>query len=127
MTQVPSDALLPDILPLLGLDERYASAHLLIHPGNGLPSRLAVNALACGSVAAAGLSGAALRGGQQVVVDPRQVSVAFRNDQLSSINGQDLVGFAPLSGFFAAADGWVRTHANYPHHRTRLLDALGLP
>ena len=124
---LPSDALLADVLPLLGLDERYASAHLLIHPGNGLPSGLPVNALACGSVAAAGLSGIALRGGPQVVVDPRQVSVAFRNDQLSSINGTPVVGFAPLSGFFAARDGWVRTHANYDHHRVRLLEALGLP
>lgn len=124
---LPSDALLADVLPLLGLDERYASAHLLFHPGNGLPSRLPVNALACGSVAAAGLSGIALRGGPQVVVDPRQVSIAFRNDQLSSINGAPLVGFAPLSGFFAAKDGWVRTHANYDHHRVRLLEALGLP
>ncbi len=31
----------------------------------------------------------------------------------------------PASG--APADGWVRTHANYPHHRARLLGALGLP
>lgn len=127
MTGIPTDALLADVLPLLGLDERYASAHLLIHPGNGLPSSLPVNALACGSVAAAGLAGLALQGGPQVVVDPRQVSVAFRNDQLSSVNGQPIVGFAPLSGFFAAADGWVRTHANYPHHRSRMLAALGLP
>ena len=35
--------------------------------------------------------------------------------------------FAPLSGFWRAADGWVRTHANYPHHRARLLAALDLP
>lgn len=126
MSGLPTDALLTDVLRLLGLDERYAAAHLLIHPGNGLPSTLPVNALACGSVAAAGLSGVALQGGAQVIVDPRQVSVSFRNDQLSSIDGRPIVGFAPLSGFFAAADGWVRTHANYPHHRARLLGALGL-
>ncbi|KFD43879.1 hypothetical protein IU11_07380, partial [Cellulosimicrobium sp. MM] len=36
-------------------------------------------------------------------------------------------GFAPLSGFFRTADGWVRTHANYPHHRARLLALLDLP
>ena len=35
--------------------------------------------------------------------------------------------FAPLSRFWRTADGWVRTHANYPHHRARLLAALGLP
>lgn len=112
---------------MLDLDERYASAHLLIQPGNGLPSSLAVNALSCGAVAAAGLSGLALQGGPQVVVDPRRVSVAFRSDQLTNINGSQVEAFAPLSGFFEAADGWVRTHANYPHHRERLLRSLDLP
>ena len=127
MTGTPTDALLTEVLPLLELDERYASAHVLIQPGNGLPSRLATNALACGSVAAAGLSGLALQGGPQVVVDPRQVSVAFRSEQLTNINGRQVAAFAPLSGFFRAADGWVRTHANYEHHRSRLLEVLGLP
>lgn len=126
MTGSSADDLLAEVLPLLDLDERYASAHLLVQPGNGLPSSLAANALACGAVAAAGLSGLALQGGPQVVVDPRRVSVAFRNDQLTNINGQQVEAFAPLSGFFTASDGWVRTHANYPHHRRRLLEALGL-
>jgi CoA-transferase family III len=34
-------------------------------------------------------------------------------------------GFAPLSRFWRASDGWVRTHANYPWHREALLRALG--
>jgi len=127
VTGTQPEDLLDQVLPLLGLDERYASAHLLIHPGNGLPANLPVNALAVGAVAAAGLSGLALQGGSQVVVDPRQVSVSFRNDQLASINGRPVVSFAALSGFFAAKDGWVRTHANYAHHEERLLTALGLP
>jgi crotonobetainyl-CoA:carnitine CoA-transferase CaiB-like acyl-CoA transferase len=127
VTVTPVDPLLSDVLPALGLDERYASAHLLVQPGNGMPSPLPVNALACGSVAAAALSGLALRGGSQVVVDPRQVSVSFRGDQLTSIDGRQFTAFAPLSGFFHTTDGWVRTHANYPHHQQRLLSALGLP
>jgi crotonobetainyl-CoA:carnitine CoA-transferase CaiB-like acyl-CoA transferase len=36
------------------------------------------------------------------------------------------MGFAPLSRFWRARDGWVRTHANYPWHRSALLDALGV-
>ena len=36
-------------------------------------------------------------------------------------------GLAELSGFLPARDGWVRTHANYDHHRRRLLSALDLP
>jgi crotonobetainyl-CoA:carnitine CoA-transferase CaiB-like acyl-CoA transferase len=119
--------LLREVLPTLGLDEGYAAAHLDLAAGSALPAALPVNTLACGSVAAAGLAGAALRGGERVHVDPQQVAVAFRNDQLQTVNGKHEPGFAPLSGFFEARDGWVRTHANYPHHRVRLLRALGLP
>ncbi|RZQ61875.1 carnitine dehydratase [Amycolatopsis suaedae] len=36
-------------------------------------------------------------------------------------------GFARLSRFWQTADGWLRTHANYPWHRDSLLDALGEP
>jgi hypothetical protein len=36
-------------------------------------------------------------------------------------------GFAPLSRFWRAADGWVRTHGNYPWHRAALLGAIGSP
>jgi hypothetical protein len=35
------------------------------------------------------------------------------------------MGFGRLSRFFQAADGWVRTHANYPWHKQALLQALG--
>ncbi|WP_193746837.1 CoA transferase [Dietzia sp. UCD-THP] len=34
--------------------------------------------------------------------------------------------WAPLSGFWPARDGWVRTHATYPHHEQRLRLMLGL-
>jgi crotonobetainyl-CoA:carnitine CoA-transferase CaiB-like acyl-CoA transferase len=60
-------------------------------------------------------------------VDPPQVAVSFRGDQFLTLDGSHEPGFAPLSGYFEAADGWVRTHANYPHHRDRLLRALELP
>lgn len=126
MRPIEDNRLLAHVLPLLGLDDRYAMGHLVLGPGNGLPSRLAVNDLACGAVAAAGLAGLALRGGERVWVDPRQVSVSMRADQMLSIDGKRPRPFASLSGFFRASDGWVRTHANYPHHRARLTGALGL-
>nr|WP_202881641.1 CoA transferase [Pedococcus badiiscoriae] len=119
--------MLREVLPALGLDQGYAAAHLDLAAGSALPSALPVNTLACGSVAAAGLAGAALLGSQRVKVDPRQVSVSFRNDQLQTVDGAHQPGFAALSGFFEASDGWVRTHANYRHHRARLLRAFGLP
>ena len=52
---------------------------------------------------------------------------ARRADQLLRVDGANPGGFAPLSGFWRTADGWLRTHANYPHHRARLLTALDLP
>ncbi|MFH6690574.1 hypothetical protein QVL82_17330, partial [Cellulosimicrobium funkei] len=59
--------------------------------------------------------------------DPDRVAAAFASDRLLRVDGAPVDGFAPLSGFFRAADGWVRTHANYPHHRARLLALLDLP
>ncbi|NJQ01201.1 carnitine dehydratase [Streptomyces sp. PLAI1-29] len=55
------------------------------------------------------------------------VATAFTSERHLRIDGRAPVSFAPLSGFWRADDGWVRTHANYPHHRARLLRALGLP
>ncbi|WP_069386214.1 CoA transferase [Cellulosimicrobium cellulans] len=59
--------------------------------------------------------------------DPERVAAAFTSDRLLRLDGAPVDGFAPMSGFFRAADGWLRTHANYPHHRARLLRLLGLP
>ncbi|WP_260191328.1 CoA transferase [Actinophytocola gossypii] len=35
--------------------------------------------------------------------------------------------WTPLSGDYRTADGWVRLHANYPHHAAAILRALGVP
>ncbi|TWE12253.1 CoA transferase [Rudaeicoccus suwonensis] len=40
-------------------------------------------------------------------------------------DGEPLVAWGELSGFFRTGDGWVRLHGNYPHHARRLLDVLG--
>ncbi|HEY5834162.1 CoA transferase [Streptomyces sp.] len=55
------------------------------------------------------------------------VATAFVSERHLRIDGRAPTSFAPLSGFWRTADGWVRTHANYPHHRSRLLGALGVP
>lgn len=118
--------LLREVLPALGLDQGYAAEHLDLPAASALPAALPVGTLAAGSVAAAGLAGLAMRGGETVRVDPNQVAVSFRGDQVLTLDGAREPGFAALSGFFEASDGWVRTHANYPHHRDRLLRALEL-
>ncbi|MFD9518972.1 CoA transferase [Streptomyces sp. NPDC059979] len=70
-----------------------------------------------------GASGDALR----LVVDEGAVATAFVSERHLRVEGRAPVTFAPLSGFWQAADGWVRTHANYPHHEAALVRALRLP
>jgi len=85
--------------------------------------------LAAGAVQA--LRRAAGRAGATgaVVEDPLDlalVAAAYSSDTVLRLDGHEVMAFAPLSGFFHAVDGWVRTHANYPHHEHRLLSALKL-
>lgn len=95
-----------------------------------LAARLPVLDLAVASVravqaAAARAAGTSVERVDADRVDAERVAAAFIGDL--RVDGQPVEGFAPLSGFFRTADGWVRTHANYPHHRERLLGMLDLP
>ena len=60
-----------------------------------------------------------------VSVNQRHVAAAMHSGAAFRWNGR-LLGFdfAPLSRFWEVADGWVRTHANYPWHRRALLRVL---
>ncbi len=101
-------------------------------PGAGLPARLPVRELARATVAACSLAAAELaarRTGRPVPavrVDDGAVATAFTSERHLRVDGRAPVNFAPLSGFWRTADGWARTHANYPHHRARLLASLGI-
>ncbi|EFL25396.1 CAIB/BAIF family acyl-CoA transferase [Streptomyces himastatinicus ATCC 53653] len=101
--------------------------------GEVLAARLPVRQLARATVGVCSLAAAELaarRGGgaiPAVRVEEGAVATAFISERHLLIDGRSPTNFAPLSGFWRAADGWVRTHANYPHHRARLLAALGLP
>lgn len=94
-----------------------------------LAATLPVRELAAGSVQA--LRRAAARAGASGPVvdaplDLARVAAAFSSERLFRLDGHEVAGFAPLSGFFRTADGWIRTHANYPHHAHRLMAMLGL-
>ncbi|MFI2753922.1 CoA transferase [Cellulomonas sp. P22] len=99
----------------------------------GLRGVLPTRELARASVGACSLAAAELlaqrngRGLPAVHVDEGAVTAAFTSERHLRVEGRPIPLFAPLSGFWRAADGWVRTHANYPHHRARLLAALELP
>ncbi|MGY4644858.1 CoA transferase [Cellulomonas sp. URHB0016] len=96
----------------------------------GLDSVLGVGDLALGAVAAQRLAAEELGTGSAptapVALDARHIGIAFRSERFLRLDGHPAGGrFAPLSRFAATADGWVRLHANYPHHVRALHDALG--
>ncbi|MEU2618977.1 CoA transferase [Streptomyces sp. NPDC007157] len=118
----------------LGGDPSLPARITTVARADTLPSRLPVRRLARACVGACALAAAELgarrTGSAQVPgvrVDDGAVATAFTSERRLLVDGRASVQFAPLSRFWRAADGWVRTHANYPHHRTRLLTALGLP
>ncbi|GAB2985438.1 CoA transferase [Nocardioides montaniterrae] len=67
-----------------------------------------------------------LLGTYAVTVRPRAVAGSFAAAEHLVVDGRPAAGWAPLSGFVQAADGWVRLHANYPHHAAALRAALGV-
>lgn len=94
---------------------------------------LPVRELARATVGACALAAAelaAVRAGRgpddvaPLVVDEGAVATAFVSERHLRVDGRAPVVFAPLSGFWRASDGWVRTHANYPHHGAALVRVL---
>ncbi|MCW2881603.1 MAG: L-carnitine dehydratase/bile acid-inducible protein [Sphaerisporangium sp.] len=65
--------------------------------------------------------------GPRVTVDVRHAAVAFRDERYFQINGKVPISWAPLSGDYPTADGWVRLHCNFDHHRDAALTGLELP
>lgn len=100
--------------------------------GEVLPAVLPVRELARATVGVCSLAAAELSATRNdgpvpvVWVDEGAVATSFVSERHLLVDGRAPTPFAPLSGFWRAADGWVRTHANYPHHRARLLNALGM-
>lgn len=103
------------------------------HKRSLLPSPLPVTECAVGSVAACLAAAAdlmAARTGRrpEVSLDAAHVAAVVNSEVwLRDPAGEGIRGFAPLSRLWPAADGWVRTHANYLWHRQALLDAFGVP
>lgn len=97
--------------------------------GGTLPSgRFVHDAIVAASLSASLL--AARRVGcavPSVELDPVKVATAVTSDKHFRLQGEPVSAWAELSGFWPCSNDWVRTHANYPHHRAALLDALALP
>jgi hypothetical protein len=87
---------------------------------------LAVSAVREALDAAADLAVARGLARPEVAVREDEVVAAFESERRLRAPGLEGVsGFAELSRFVQTRDGWIRTHANYPHHRAALLDVLG--
>lgn len=92
-----------------------------------LPARTDVSALATGAVMRAATAASRLAGlDESPAIDPVRLAVAYSSERWLRWDGRAQVGFAPLSAFFRTSDGFVRTHANYAHHRQALLHGLRL-
>lgn len=123
-----SDAFLPAILSALGEDAALASRVSDQREAVPLTSPLAIGALAHDAVATATLMALALGESKSsdAVLSPRRIAACYRSDQLFRLRGEPPAAWASLSGFFETADGWVRTHSNYPHHAEALCRMLNL-
>ncbi len=95
-----------------------------------LPSSFAVGTAAAASIGAAALAAAALlqsRGGRatNVSVALRDAALEFRSERYLRIDGQAPPSlWDAIAGLYRAADGWVRLHTNFPHHRDGVLKLL---
>ncbi len=93
------------------------------------PSSFAVGTAAQASVAAAALAACEL--GYLRGVPRQQVSVDMTHAALEctawfSINGHTPEAWDKFSGLYRCADGWVRIHTNFVHHREGALRLMGL-
>jgi len=102
-------------------------------PTGLLPSRLPVEDVAVACIATALRAASALQAerhgapAEKVTLEREHVAAAVRSERYFR-RGEvpAALGFAPLSRFWRTADGWVRTHANYPWHRAALLETLAV-
>jgi len=95
-------------------------------PSVPLPARLPVGAFAWAGVQTASLALAGICGSAPVALNGSRIAAAYRSERHLRVDGSSPGAWSPLSGFWRAADGWVRTHGNYPAHAEALRRALAL-
>jgi crotonobetainyl-CoA:carnitine CoA-transferase CaiB-like acyl-CoA transferase len=127
----PAASPLPTALASLGLPAELAARLEVVGEGGTPEPRLAVEDIGVACVGAALLAAARLeeaRAGEwpAPALDRGQARAALVSERLFRVDGEPAgASFAPASRFWRAADGWIRTHANYPWHREALLRAVG--
>ncbi len=95
-----------------------------------MPSSFAVCAVAQSSIAAAAAMASLMaqhRTGKALPVTVDSLAAMMECTARFTINGETPAQWAELSGLYKTADGYVRVHANFDHHRDAALKVLGLP
>ena len=87
---------------------------------------LNVEALALGSVQCALTAANARSLARATKVRAELVAANFDSVTHLRVGGRKPSMFAAMSGYFRCADGWLRTHANFPHHAAALRQALAV-
>ena len=122
------DAFLAEMITALGGSGTFLSPDQFLQSETGeLPSYYATTDLAVASMAAAGLALAAhAPDGSElpVQVNRKRCSYWF-NSSVRPIGWTQPQKWGAVSGDYRTKDGWLRIHANAPHHRTRALEVLG--
>ena len=124
----PADTL-ADLWPYGGLPAQALNHAVLTGSDPVFPSSFAVGTAAQTSIAAAALAACELghlRGQtrQQVTVD--MAPAAMECTGWFSLDGRVPEPWDKFSGLYACADGWVRIHTNFAHHRDGALRLMGL-
>lgn len=94
-----------------------------------LRSSFHIGAIAQGTIAAAALAAgqlAIVRGGAMPDIAVDMHDAEYECTGYFELDGRAPETWAPLSGLYPCADGFVRIHANFDHHRDGALALLGL-
>ena len=126
------DDLLTEVWTAVGGDPAALAAVTMDEPHPVLPAAFDVTGLAAATTAAAGLAAAsalAARTGEslhEVKVTHRAAVASFLSERLLTPMGWTRPEmWDPIAGDYRAADGWIRLHTNYAHHRAAVERVLG--
>jgi hypothetical protein len=124
--------LLSEVWAAVGGGAAALDAVVMDEPHPVLPSAFDVTGLAAATTAAAGLAAASAlaartRGNlRTVTVDHRAAAASFLSERLLTPVGWTRPEmWDPIAGDYRAADGWIRLHTNYAHHRAAVERVLG--
>lgn len=94
-----------------------------------VPSSFAVGTAAQSTIAAAALAAcelAHIRGAYRQIVSVDMQHAVMECTGIFRVNGETPDVWDKFSGLYRCADGWVRVHTNFLHHRDGALKILGL-